>query len=160
MASPNKTGSNKYEIVARRDGYCCLCRGRTIKGGRIWWDQSNGTVHHVECPPVVEIAKDAFTGTPVTPDRWKAFCKQIVDVMSGENTIREVISEDVEAEACGAPGGMLVNVMKRTRCTGQDAIEIVRRYKDKQRVVDEEKFQKLNESIRESNRQVRVAGAH
>lgn len=159
MASPNKSGSTKYEIVARRDGYCVLCRGRTHKGSRIWWDQGNGTVHHVECPPVVTLAGDAYSATPVTPDRWKHFCKQIIDAMSGENTIREVISEDVEAEACGAPGGMLVNVMKRTRCSGHEAIEIVRKWKDGQRVVDEGKFQKLNQSIRESNRQVRVAAA-
>ena len=158
MASPNKTGSTKYEIVARKDGYCILCRGRTIKGGRIWWDQSNGTVHHVTCPPVVEIAGDAYKAPAVTPDRWKDFCRQIIEAMSGENTIREVISEDVEAEACGAFGGILGNVMKRTRCTGQEAIEIVRRWKDKQRVVDEEKFQKLNQTIRESSRKAMVAG--
>lgn len=132
MASPSKSGSQKHEIVARHDGYCCLCRGKTFAGARIWWDGSTGLVHHVECPPATPLAEEVYRPPPVTPGRWKELCKQIVDAMTGGDSVREVTSVDVEAEACGAFGGMLVSVLKRTRCTGHEAVEIVRRWKDKQ----------------------------
>lgn len=149
MASPNKTGSTKYEIVARRDGYCVLCRGRTLKGGRVWWDQGNGTVHHVECPPVVEIAGDAYAAPPVTPDRWKQFCQQIQAAMSGKSTVRAVTEED--RQTTDGEVGIVRNVIARTRCTGAEAIEIVRRWIDSLKApVDEEKFQRVNRALSES----------
>lgn len=114
-------------------------------------------MEHVACPPIVEIAPRVYTAPPVTPDRWKELCKQIVDASAGGNSAREVVSEDVEAEACGGVVGMVRSVMDRTRCTGQEAVEIVRRWKDKSRVVDEEKFQKVNSAIRESSRKAMVA---
>lgn len=159
MASPSKTGSQKHEIVARLDGYCVLCRGRTYKGSRIWWDGASGQVHHVVCPPVVQVAANAYQSPPVTPDRWKELCKQICDAVSGGDSRREVIGVDVEAEACGAHGGMLFSVLSRTRCTGHEAIEIVRRYKDRERKYDEEKFQRLNQSLRREKTANAVEGS-
>lgn len=149
MASPAKTGSSKHEIVARHDGYCCLCRGKTIKGSRIWWDKDSGLVHHVECPPVVEVAADVYRGVPVTPDRWREFCQQIRDMISGGVCTRQVVDEDRKAFETEGASGMIRSIIGRTRCTGAEAVEIARSWIDSLRApVDEEKFQRLNQSCR------------
>lgn len=155
MASPAKTGSNRHEIVGRHDGVCQKCRGRTIAGSRIWWDKDTGFVEHVACPPVVEIAPQVYTAPPVSPDRWKAFCKQIQEAMTGKNTARAVIDEDRCCYETDGVGGVLRSVINRTRCTGAEAVEIVRRWFDSLRApVDEEKFQRVNQAIGESRRAV------
>lgn len=160
MASPNKTGSQKYEIVARKDGYCCLCRGRTIKGGRIWWDADSGQVHHVECPPVVTLAGDTYGRVAVTPSRWKEFCQQIQKAMSGTTNVKAVVDEDRKAYEVEGAVGMLRSIVSRTRCTGGEAVEIARKWIDSLKApVDEEKLQKLNRSLGESSRKAMVAQA-
>lgn len=149
MASEGRAGSSPHEIVARQDQICIKCRGKCFRGGRIWWDPRTSQVWHVVCPPVVQIAASVYESPPVGPDLWKRYCKEIADMVAGKNTERKVTAEDRKAyEASGFPG-MLHSVVSRTRCTGQEAVEIVRSWIDSLKApVDEEKFRKVNEKLK------------
>ena len=130
MASEGRTGDSPHEIVGRRDGVCIKCRGKTFRGARVWWDPITAHVWHVECPPVAAIAAEGFRSPPVSTDLWKRYCKEIADVFAGGNTERKVLEEDRKAYDAGGFGAMLSSLMMRTRCTGGEAVEIVRTWVD------------------------------
>lgn len=150
MASPSKTGSQQHEIVARHDGICWKCRGKCLEGSRIVWDKATSRIEHVSCPPVVEIAAEAYRPPPVTPDLWRRYCKEISDMMIGGNTERRVVEEDRKAYEAGGFAAMLRSVMERTRCSGEKAVEIVREWLDTLKApIDEAKLQAMNAKMKE-----------
>lgn len=149
MASPNKTGSSKHEIVARFDQVCWKCRGKCFEGSRIWWDKATSLVEHVTCPPVLPVAEEAYRPPPVSPDLWKRYCKELADMMAGKNTARVVVDEYREAFKRGGAGALLASIINRTRCTGQEAVEIGRRWIDElKKPVDEDALLKANERLK------------
>jgi len=161
MASPSKTGSGWHEIVGRHDATCRKCRGRTLRGSRIWWDKDTGAIEHVACPPVVDLAPRAYEAPPVTPDRWKELCRQIQEASTGMSSLRMVLDEDRKAYEADGAAGIIRSIIARTRCSGGEAIEIARKWIDSLRKpVDEEQLQKANRALSESRRKASmVAGS-
>jgi hypothetical protein len=149
MASPQKTGSTRHEIVLRHDQTCIKCRGKVLQGSRAWWDKATSLIEHVDCPPVTPIADGTYKAPPVTPDLWKRYCREIADVLTGKNSERKVIEEDRKAFETGGFPAMISSVVNRSRCTGHDAIEIVRNWIDSLKApVDEAKFQEANHKLK------------
>jgi hypothetical protein len=72
-------------------------------------------------------------------------------MMIGGNTERKVIDEDRKAYEVGGFPAMLRSVRDRTRCTGGQAIEIVRAWLDSLKApVDESKFQTVNAKLKKA----------
>lgn len=113
---------------------------------------------HVVCPPVVDVAPQAYEAPPVTASRWKELCQQVQQATSGMSGLKHVIDEDRKALETEGHGGMIRSIINRTRCTGYEAIEIVRKWIDTlKEPVDEDKFQRVNRDMRESSREAMVA---
>ena len=149
MASPNKTGSSKHEIVCRFDQVCWKCRGKCLAGSRIWWDKATSLVEHVTCPPVVPVAEEVYRPPPVPPELWKRYCKEIADMMIGSDTARKVVDEDRKAFEAEGAAGMIRSIISRTRCHGGEAVEIARRWIDSIKApVDEANFQAANQKLK------------
>lgn len=141
--------SERYEIVAKFDGYCTKCRGKVLAGSGVAYNANSKLLEHLVCPPVAPIARQAFHGVPVTPARWKELCQQMQENVMGVSGLRMVLDEDRKAYEAEGALGMIRSVLGRTRCTGPEAVEIVREWIDSLRKpVDEERFQRVNQSCR------------
>lgn len=137
----------RYEILAKFDGYCIKCRGKILAGSGATWDA--GILEHLVCPPVATISRATYQAPPLEPARWKELCKKVQEQMTGKNSSRVVVDEDRKAYETDGPSGMLRSIMDRCRCSGGEAVEIARNWIDSLRKpVDEEKFQRVNQSCR------------
>lgn len=147
MGSHNGKDGDWHEIVLKFDGFCIECRGKVFAGSGGAY--KSGLVKHLVCPPTSPLVRGTYQGVPVSPARWLELCQQVQDSSAGMSSLRMVLTDDRKAYEADGPLGMIRSILGRTRCSGDEAVEIVREWIDTLRVpVDEEKFQKVNQSCR------------
>lgn len=137
----------KRDIVAKFDALCVKCRSKVFAGSGATWDGS--VITHIVCPTVTPIARACYQAAVISSTRWKELCEEAKGKLTGVSTLKVVIEEDREAYKTHGLMGMLQSVMSRTRVQGTQAVEIVREWLDTLKApIDEEKFQKVNQSCR------------